>query len=101
MLFYVALTVMLGAVFKRRGGVIGIPLGVLFGQQYVIGAVPALAKVLPWGLALPIQGELSNSVAGALLVGRAPETWLPVTSTAILTVVFVVVAVWRFREVEL
>jgi ABC-2 type transport system permease protein len=101
MLFYVALTVMLGAVFDKRGGVIAIPLGLLFGQQYLINAVPALADVMPWGLALPIGGEITTSIAASLMLGNTPLTVAPVVTVAVATVLFVVVAIWRFREVEL
>jgi ABC-2 type transport system permease protein len=101
MLFYIALTVMLGAMFDKRGGVIAIPLGLLFGQQYLIGPVPALANVLPWGLALPIDEGITSSIAASLMLGRTPPTLLPVVTVAVATVVCVVVAVWRFREVEL
>ena len=100
MLFFLALTVMLGAVFRRRGGVIGIPLGLLFAQQYLVGAVPGLGLVLPWGLCLPLGQELSTSVAGSVMIGTTPPSWLPVLTTLSATIIFVVVAVWRFREVE-
>jgi ABC-2 type transport system permease protein len=101
MLFYVALTVMLGALFKKRGGVIGIALGVLFGQQYLLNAVPALATVAPWGLTLPLGDDFSSSVAGALMVGQAPPSWGPVIAALVMVVVFITVGVWRFRGVEL
>jgi ABC-2 type transport system permease protein len=101
MLFYIALTVMLGAILDKRGGVIGIPLALLFGQQYLINAVPALANVLPWGLALPIGEGITTSIAAALMLGEAPPTWLPVVTVAAATVLCVVVGVWRFRDVEL
>lgn len=101
MLFYVALTVMLGALFKKRGGVIGIALGVLFGQQYLINAVPSLAKVAPWGLALPLGGEITSSVAGSLMLGQAPPSWGPVIATLVMMVAFVTMGVWRFKDVEL
>jgi hypothetical protein len=92
---------MLGAVFDKRGGVIAIPLGLLFGQQYLINAVPALADVMPWGLALPIGGEITTSIAASLMLGNTPLTVAPVVTVAVATVLFVVVAIWRFREVEL
>ncbi|MGC9348489.1 MAG: ABC transporter permease [Anaerolineae bacterium] len=101
MLFYVALTVMLGAIFKKRGGVIAIPLALLFGQQYLISAVPVLTNVLPWGLALPRGGEITTSVAASLMLGRTPPTLLPVGIALVATALFVVLAVWRFRDVEL
>jgi ABC-2 type transport system permease protein len=101
MLFYITLTVMLGAIFKTRGSVISIPLGVLFGQQYLLNAVPALGAVMPWGLALPLGDGIATSIAATLMLGETPPSYLPIVTVGVATVVFVVVAVWRFREVEL
>jgi ABC-2 type transport system permease protein len=101
MLFYIALTVMLGAIFDKRGGVIAIPLALLFGQQYLMNAVPALANVMPWGLTLPIGEDITTSIAASLMLGETPATLLPVVTVAVATVLFVIVAVWRFRDVEL
>jgi len=101
MLFFITLTVMLGAMFKKRGGVIGIGLGVLFGQQYLIGGLPFLGQVLPWGLVLPLGDEFKSSVAGAILSGQSPSTWTPVISVSVMSVAFAVIAVYRFRSVEL
>ena len=101
MLFFLTLTVMLGAMSKRRGGVIGIALGLLFGQQYLVSAVPALSVVMPWGLCLPLGDEFSSSVATSVMLGIAPPSWLPVVFAAAATVVFTAIAIWRFRRVEL
>jgi ABC-2 type transport system permease protein len=101
MLFYISLTVMLGAVFSKRGGVIAIPLATLFGQQYLLNAVPPLANVLPWGLALPLGDGITTSVAASLMIGKTPPTQIPILTVAAAILVFVVVAIWRFRKVEL
>jgi hypothetical protein len=101
MLFYISLTVMLGAIFDKRGGVIAIPLAMLFGQQYLLNAVPALAEVLPWGLALPLGDGITTSIAASLMMGETPPTLIPVVTVAAAGVVLVVAAIWRFRHVEL
>ncbi|MGC9469477.1 MAG: ABC transporter permease [Anaerolineae bacterium] len=101
MLFFLSLTVMLGAVFKKRGGVIGIPLALMFGQQYLLSAFPVLRQVLPWGLVLPLGEDLGSSIATAVILGAPPITWTPVFTTLVATVAFLIVGVWRFREVEL
>jgi ABC-2 type transport system permease protein len=100
-LFFLTLTVMLGAMFDRRGGVIGIPLGLLFGQQYLIGMVPALSHVLPWGLVMPLTNEGFDAIAGTLMLGQAPATWGPVLVSLAATALFVVLAFRRFQRQEL
>jgi hypothetical protein len=91
---------LLGAVFSRPGGVIAIPLATLFGQQYLLNAVPPLANVVPWGLALPLGDGITTSVAASLMIGT-PPTQIPILTVAAAILVFVVVAIRRFRTVEL
>lgn len=101
MLFYVSLTIMLGAMFSKRGGVIAIPLGLLFGQQYLIGGFPFLANVLPWALALPPGDDLTSSIAAAVMTGRPVVSWLPVFVALLATATFTLIAILRFKDVEL
>ncbi len=101
MLFYVTLTVMLGAIFDSRGGVIGIALGILFGQQYLIGLAPFMVNILPWSLVVPTGGEGAQSIASALMLGQTPETILPIFLILALVVVFVYVAIRSFKKQEL
>ncbi len=101
MLFYLTLTVMLGAMMDKRGGVIGIALGFLFGQQYLVGMIPPLAKVLPWTLIFPTGDEISGAIAPGLMLGQTPTTVLPVIFTLLAVGVFVAVALWQFEKQEL
>ncbi|MBN1248606.1 MAG: ABC transporter permease subunit [Anaerolineae bacterium] len=101
LLLFITLTVMLGAMLKRRGGVIAIPLVLLLGQQYLLGAFPFLANFLPWGLTIPAGEDATSSVAASVMLGQAPSSWGPVIVAAVAIGVFVVVAVDRFRAVEI
>jgi len=92
-LFYLALALMLGVLTAKRGVLLGVSLGVL-----LIGA--AVGKYLgmaflytPWGLGalLPVP------VLGASL---PVPIWAPIGVTAILTVIFVAVALVRFERLE-
>lgn len=100
LLFYLALTVMLGAFFDQWGAVIAIPLGLLFGQQYLLSMIPALRYVLPWSLVMPLGDDVASSLAGALMLGVAPEITSPLYVILLATVACVVVAIWRFRQEE-
>jgi ABC-2 type transport system permease protein len=99
LIFYLTLTLMLGTLFNHRGPVIGLALAFLFGQQYLVGLVPALIKVLPYTLALPID-ENFNAIAASVMLGQAPHSWLPAVSSAVLAVVFVAVSIWKFNQEE-
>jgi ABC-2 type transport system permease protein len=99
-LFWLTLTLMLGTLFESWAPVIGIPMGLLFTQQFILSAVPALITVLPWIIIAPVSDEY-EAIAGSLIKGEAPVSWVPVIFVAVGTLVFTAVAVWRFRRVEL
>jgi ABC-2 type transport system permease protein len=98
-LFYLSLALMLGVLFNTRGPVIGIPLALLFAQQYLIGFLPFLRNFLPWNLIVPL-GEQSNSVVGILLAGQPVTSWLTVLFVALESILFVAIGLWRFKKEE-
>jgi ABC-2 type transport system permease protein len=94
MLFYVSLTLMLGVLFNTRGPVSAIGLGFLFGGQIFPNFLPGwVTLIFPWKL---------SELAPALALGQPlPPGWpIPVIATAIWTVVFVAIALWRFGREE-
>lgn len=97
--FFLTLTLMLGALFSSRGAVIGIALALLFMQQYLVGLVPALVNVLPWTLVVPLN-EQNNALAPALLQGQAVTSWITAAAVLVESILFVVVALWRFQQEE-
>jgi len=98
--FYLTLTIMLGTLFTARGPVIGIGLGLLFLQQYLVGLLPPLRYVLPWTLVIPL-GNQNDAVVPALLLGRPIPDPLQIVIVALECVVFVLISVWRFNQEEL
>jgi ABC-2 type transport system permease protein len=100
LLFYLTLTLMLGALFAGRGPVLGIAFGLLFGYQIFVGlANGLLAYAGPWALVVttPITPQpLSVLVA----LGQPLPTVVPIIFTALWCVVFTAVAVWRFGREE-
>lgn len=99
LMFYLALTYMLGALFHTRGPVIGIPLLLVFGNQ-IASLVPWFGKVMPWNLVMNL-GSDQPSLAIALANGQPLPTVTPIIGTLILTLTFVLVALWRFQREEL
>jgi ABC-2 type transport system permease protein len=100
LLFYLALTLMLGTLFNKRGGVLAISLGFAFGQQYFLGLVPAAVHVLPWTLAIPVDDSF-GAISTSLMLGRAPQILSPVVVAICLVFLFVAVSLWRFENQEL
>jgi ABC-2 type transport system permease protein len=98
LLFYLSLTYMLGALFRSRGPIIGIPMILIFGNN-LAGLLPWLGKVMPWNLVMDL-GPDRPALAVLLAQGQPLPTNLPIVGTAILTIVFIAVALWRFQAEE-
>ena len=99
LLFYLTLTLMLGTLFDSAGPVIAIPLAFAFGQQ-LVGSLPALLGLLPWSLVVPINGE-DTSVVGAIISGTPGPSYGAIVTTAIVCVVFTIIAYWKWNRTEL
>ena len=98
LLFYVALTLMLGTLFNDRGPVIAIPVGVLFGAQFLMSNFPLLALLSPWPLIFPSGADQPLIVQA--MMGMPLATIVPIAATIGWIVLFVAVAIWRFRRDE-
>ena len=100
LLFYLALTLMLGTLFSERGPVLGIPLAILFGAQLIQGFLPAITPLMPWELVMP-QRDHPFALAMQAMVGQPISNFVPIIATSVWIIVFVGVAVWRFGREEL
>lgn len=99
LLFYIALTLMLGTLFDGRGPVLGIPLALLFGAQMLMGLAPWLSQIMPWTIIIP-AGQNGLALAMLAMQGQPLPTTTPIYATAIWIVIFVNVALWRFTREE-
>jgi ABC-2 type transport system permease protein len=96
--FFLALTMMLGTFFDSRGPVIGIPLGILFLQQNLIGFIPTLGYFLPWNLLIP-SGNATPLVLS--LMRNIPVDSDHLITLAIIVVesiIFIFLGLWRFNR---
>jgi len=95
--FLLSLTYMLGSLSDSRGLVVGIPLLLITLTQYQ-NMVPVLAKTMPWNLVTDMQYSPSMAI---MLAKGEPLTFItPIIGTAVMTVLFIVVAVWRINREE-
>ncbi|MAG35487.1 MAG: hypothetical protein CL878_04475 [Dehalococcoidia bacterium] len=97
LVFYLALTLMLGTFFSGRAPVIGIAIAVLFGHDPVGQLLARYAEWLPQFLPLRLVGIAVPLVQEQPL----PDNW-PITllAVAVYTVIVVAVALWRFEREE-
>lgn len=91
LLFYLALTLMLGTFFNARGAVLAIPLVMLLAGDLIIGFWSATAYVTPWLLA---------RLAHLLAQGQPLLTLWPIVATAAWSVAFLAASIWRFGKEE-
>lgn len=97
--FFLSLTLMLGTLFSSRGPVIGISLFLLFMQQNLVGMLPTLRYVLPLNLIIPI-GQQVDAVVPCLLTGSHNYSPILVAVIALESILFVMIALWRFNREE-
>lgn len=96
-LFYLTLTIMLGTFFNTRGAVLGIPLGFMFAGSLIPNFLPKVAAFFPWTL-----GQIALALApGSGSTTPLPATaFIPVVATLLWSMLFIVIALWRFRKEE-
>ena len=97
--FWLTLTLMAGTFFESVAGVIAVPLVVFFAAWFLPSLLPFLMYVSPVILFVG-PGEEYPAVSQSLMNGQAPFSWIPVIAAAILSIVFVAVAIWRFERQE-
>jgi len=98
LLFYLALTLMLGTFFSTRGPVLGVAIAISIGSMMGFGNlfnsfVPGIVLVLPESL----PGLVMAVIAGETL----PHVWpIPIITMSLYSVLFVALAIWRFNREE-
>lgn len=95
--FYLSLTLMLGTIFNSRGPVIGIGIGIMVAQsllrQLLVTWVPWIPLVIP---------DTVLQFTGSIVQGQPlPSGWqIPIIITALLSILFILIAMWRFNREE-
>ena len=92
--FYLALTLMLGVLVKTRSQVLGIAMGSFFGGMLLPNLINQLGLVTPW--------LLPNILPVLALQMQIPfvTAYLPILMTAIWSMVFIIVALWKLPRLE-
>ena len=98
LLFWLTLTLMLGALFNNRGLVLAIPLAVLFALITLTTRVPGLIDYTPLAFILDMPDK--RSLIQLAIQGQPLVTIVPIIGTIAWMVIFVGVAIWRFEREE-
>ncbi len=94
LVFYTSLTIMLGVTCESRGAILGIPFGIFLFGQILAPFFPQLA----YGLPLAMDGIAFAAMKGIPL---PPMLISELISVSALTIVFILVALWKFQRKEL
>lgn len=92
-LFYLALTLMMGVLTGSRRSLLGVSLGFLLAGLLLAGFLGKGVLATPWGMSAAVT-------AAALGMPLPVPVWVPIGVTAVLSVVFVAVALARFERLE-
>jgi hypothetical protein len=95
MVFLLTLTLMLGTVFNSRAAVIGIPMALLLFSEFYEGL---LARYAP-GL-LDYDPMLLLELADSVALGAPLQSITPLITTAVWSLVLILLAIWRFNKEE-
>lgn len=94
LLFYLALTLVLGTFLRTRGAVSGTAIGLAIGGLILLNFLPWLGTLGPFAL----PAFASTTANGGPLVEGA---WQPILLTVLWSLLFVLLALWRFDREEL
>ena len=104
-LFWLSLTLMLGAMFNRRGAVIAIPLALVLGQQFISAILMQIsdrvAEFLPFALVMPDMLVENSSIVSAIILGAEIPTANPIVSSMAGVMIFTAIGIWKFNQEEL
>jgi ABC-2 type transport system permease protein len=88
--FYLSLTFMMGVLVDKRQVVLGVSIGFLLGGLLLRNFLGQLSMITPW---------LLGDVAGAIATGApwAADFLMPIFFTAVWSISFIILALWRFE----
>jgi len=99
LLFWLSLTIMLSALSNMRGLAIGVPLFLILGFTLFVEVAPWTADFMPWSLTSAVSAS-QPALAVSLVLGQPIPTLMPLIATVIGSLVFTIVAIWRFQKEE-
>jgi len=99
MFFWITLVLMMGTLSDSSSVVIAVPIALFLAFAYGPGLVPQLIYISPLMLSFSPPGQI-NPLAISFINGGPVFSWLPLISTVVSCVAFVVIAIWRFNRQE-
>ena len=98
--YWVALVLMMGTLFESSGVVIAVPMALFFLFWMGTGMIPSLIYISPLLLTFTPAPDQMSALSVSFMTGQPVFSWLPLISTVVFSVIFVVVAIVRFNRQE-
>jgi ABC-2 type transport system permease protein len=99
LLFWLGLSIMLGALSNKRGLVIGLPLVFILGYSLFVEIIPWTGEIMPWNLTAAVS--IARPALGlSLVTGHSLPTLMPLFGSLIGCLLFIAIAIWRFQKEE-
>lgn len=98
LMFFLTLTIMLGAMYQSRGPVMGVAFGVMAGSMIPPHLLPwQLYAITPWSLGQLLPPAVANGQP-LVIGGDTIPTAMPLIATVVWVVLFIALAMWRFQR---
>ncbi len=98
--YWIALVLMMGTLSESSAAVIGVPMALFFAFWMVPSLIPDLMYISPLQLAFNPNSENTVPLAVSFMTGEPVFSWLPLISTVVFSIIFIVVAIARFNRQE-
>ncbi|TFF88947.1 MAG: hypothetical protein EU550_00265 [Promethearchaeota archaeon] len=96
-MFHITFTLMLGVIYDTPAPVAAIPMVFNFAQQFIAN-IPFLIYFLPIGLFLPTGGNIS--IVTAVIIETEAYSIIPIFAIITYILLFLTIALLKFRNVE-
>jgi hypothetical protein len=98
--YWIALVLMMGTLTESSAAVIGVPMALYFFFWMGPDLLPDLVYVSPLLLTFSSEPDQLNPLSVSFMAGEPITTWLPLITTVIFSIIFIVVAMQRFNRQE-
>jgi ABC-2 type transport system permease protein len=98
--YWIALVLMMGTLSESSSVVIAVPMALFFTFWMAPGLIPQLNYISPLLLTFSPDPDHINALSASFMSGEPVYSWLPLISTIVFSIGFIVVAIVRFNRQE-
>ena len=100
MMFFLTLTLMMGAFQRNSSLVIGVPIAFYVIQQILFNFTNSLINIVPWGLTNPLS-DGTPSIVVSFILGIQPFSLLPIIITSFYIILCLILTILNFQKQDI